>query len=76
MTSQGEGLNALSRLGVVVAAIHSDLGLPREKQTERILRTLDNYYVSILAHPTGRLLLERDASDIDTAAFFAQRGRG
>jgi DNA polymerase (family X) len=60
-----------------VAAIHSDIGLTREKQTERILRALDNKYVSVLAHPTGRLLLERDAYDVEMGRIFrAARARG
>ena len=69
--------DALGRLDIVVAAIHSDFALSREKQTERILRALDNKYVSVLAHPTGRLLLERDACDIDMKRIFrAARLRG
>ena len=64
-----------------MAAIHSDIGLTREKQTERILRALDNKldnkYVSVLAHPTGRLLLERDAYDVEMGRIFrAARARG
>ncbi|MCI4679166.1 DNA polymerase/3'-5' exonuclease PolX [Rhodoblastus acidophilus] len=67
----------LHRLDLVVAAIHSDFGLPREKQTERILRALDNRFVFILAHPTGRLLFERDAYDIDMARVLrAAHARG
>jgi len=69
--------DALKRLDVVVAAIHSDFALSREKQTERILRALDNPYVTILAHPTGRLLLERDPYDIDMPRIMrAARARG
>ncbi len=68
---------ALKRLDLVVAAIHSDFALPREKQTERILRALDNRYVTILAHPTGRLLLEREPYDIDMPRIMrAARARG
>jgi DNA polymerase (family 10) len=68
---------ALKRLDLVMAAIHSDFALPREKQTERILRALDNRYVTILAHPTGRLLLERDPYDIDMPRIMrAARARG
>lgn len=67
----------LRRLDLVVAAIHSDFGLPRDKQTERILRALDNRFVFILAHPTSRLLFERDACDIDmTRVLRAARARG
>ncbi|MDI9847437.1 hypothetical protein QM467_05105 [Rhodoblastus sp. 17X3] len=69
--------DALRRLDLVVAAIHSEFGLPREKQTKRILRALDSKYVSILARPTGRLLLERDAFDIGLGRVFrAARARG
>ena len=69
--------DALKRLDLVVAAIHSDFALSREKQTERILRALDNKYVTILAHPTGRLLLERAPYDIDMPRIMrAARARG
>ncbi len=69
--------DALKRLDLVVAAIHSDFALSRDKQTERILRALDNRYVTILAHPTGRLLLERDPYDIDMPRVMrAARARG
>ena len=56
---------ALARLDLVIGAIHSQFELSREKQTERILRAMERPHFSILAHPTGRLLLERDAYDVD-----------
>lgn len=55
----------LSRLDIVVAAIHYKFDLPRDEQTERIIRAMDNRHVSILAHPTGRLIEEREPYDID-----------
>ncbi len=55
----------LARLDLVVAAVHYKFDLPREKQTERIIRALDNRHVSILAHPTGRLIDERAPYDVD-----------
>jgi DNA polymerase (family X) len=55
----------LARLDLVIGAIHSQFGLSREKQTERVLRAMERPHFSILAHPTGRLLLERDAYDVD-----------
>ena len=68
---------ALRELDLVVAAIHSDFALSREQQTARILRALDNKYVTILAHPTGRLLLERDPYEIDMPRIMrAARARG
>ena len=54
--------SALSRLDLVVAAIHSHFNLPAEKQTTRILRAMERPHFSILAHPTGRLLGTREAS--------------
>ena len=56
---------ALDKLDVVVASIHSQFDLPREKQTERILRALDNPRVNILGHPTGRRINSRSPFDLD-----------
>lgn len=57
--------DVLGELDLVVAAIHSRFDLPRAKQTERILRALDHPYVSILAHPSGRLIDARPPFDVD-----------
>ncbi len=57
--------SVLGKLDLVVGAIHSRFNLSREKQTERILRALERPHFSILAHPTGRLLAEREPYDID-----------
>jgi DNA polymerase (family X) len=57
--------SVLRKLDIVVAAVHSKFDLPRAKQTERILNALDNPVVSILAHPTGRLIDEREPYDVD-----------
>jgi len=55
----------LSKLDLVIGAGHSHFGLTQKKQTERILRAMDHKYFSILAHPTGRLLMEREAYELD-----------
>ena len=55
----------LRRLDLVVGAIHHRFDLPRGKQTDRLLRAMDHPCFSILAHPTGRLIDERPACDID-----------
>jgi DNA polymerase (family 10) len=55
----------LQRLDLVVGAIHHRFDLSRELQTERLLRAMDHPHFSILAHPTGRLIDERPAYDID-----------
>ena len=57
----------LRRLDVVVGAIHHRFDLPRDRQTDRLLRAMDAPHFSILAHPTGRLIDERAPCDIDLA---------
>lgn len=69
--------SVLSRLDIVVAAVHFKFNLSRQAQTERIIRALDNRHVSILAHPTGRLIGEREPYEIDLEKIFVaaqQRG--
>jgi len=50
----------LEGLDLVVVSVHSRFGLPAAKQTERILRAIRHPAVDILAHPTGRLINERE----------------
>ena len=57
--------SALKRLDVVVGALHSRFDLPRAKQTARIMRAMENHHLGILAHPTARLIGEREPCDID-----------
>jgi DNA polymerase (family 10) len=58
----------LADLDFVIASIHSGLASPREKVTTRTLKAMDNPYVNCIAHPTGRLIGQREAMDIDIAA--------
>jgi DNA polymerase (family 10) len=58
----------LAELDFVIAAIHSGLASPREKVTSRTLKAMDNPYVNCIAHPTGRLIGQREAMDIDIVA--------
>lgn len=55
----------LARLDVVVAAIHGQFGLDARRQTTRILRALEHPYLTILAHPRGRLIGEREPIAFD-----------
>lgn len=55
----------LGRLDIVVGAVHSKFGLSRERQTKRILRAMDHRCFTVLAHPSGRLILEREPYDVD-----------
>jgi len=62
---------ALAKLDVVVAAIHSYFDLPREAQTDRMIRAMKNPHVSIIGHPTGRLIGEREPYQIDMGRVLA-----
>ncbi len=55
----------LKELDLTVCAVHSKFNLSREKQTERIIRAMDNPYFNILAHPSGRLINERESYEVD-----------
>jgi len=67
----------LARLDIVVGAVHSRFDLPRAKQTERILRAMDNRHFSLLAHPTGRILETREPYDVDMLRLIRHaRARG
>jgi DNA polymerase (family 10) len=57
--------DVLRRLDVVIGAVHSQFDLSREKQTERIVRAMDNPNFHILAHPTGRRIGERPPYQVD-----------
>jgi DNA polymerase (family 10) len=60
----------LAELDLVVAAVHARFKQPRPEMTRRICRALANPHVRILAHPTGRLIGERDPYDVDLDAVF------
>ncbi len=55
----------LKELDLVLVSTHYYRNLKRKKQTQRILKALDNKYVNILAHPTGRMIEEREPIDFD-----------
>jgi DNA polymerase (family X) len=68
---------SLARLDLVIAAVHYKFDLSRAAQTERIIRAMDNAHLSILAHPTGRLIGAREPYDIDMERIIAAaRERG
>jgi len=60
----------LAELDLVVAAMHSGLRGERERLTARILAAIRNPHVDIIAHPTGRLIGEREEADLDMEAIF------
>jgi len=60
--------SVLEQMDVVVASVHSAFNQEPPQMTDRLLRALDNRNVAILGHPTGRLLLRRDAYRFDMDA--------
>jgi DNA polymerase (family X) len=61
----------LAKLDVVVASVHSFFDLPREAQTERVIRAMQNRHVSIIGHPSGRLIGSRAPYEIDMERVIA-----
>jgi len=59
----------LAELDYVVASVHSAFTLSEADMTRRIVRAIQNPYVTMLAHPTGRLLLKRDPYAVDIPAI-------
>src|SRR6185369_6508044 len=55
----------LERFDYVVASIHSKFKMTEAEATKRLIKALKNKYVTILGHPTGRLLLERDGYPVN-----------
>jgi len=51
----------LAQIDVVVCSVHSYMNLEAAEMTERLLAAIENPYTQIIAHPTGRLLLRREA---------------
>jgi DNA polymerase (family 10) len=58
----------LAQLDYVVASVHSAFTLSETDMTNRIVRAMQNRHVTMLAHPTGRLLLRRDPYAVDIPA--------
>jgi DNA polymerase (family X) len=65
----------LARLDFVIASIHSRFNMSPPEMTARILAAMDNRYLTIIGHPTGRLLLSRDPYGIDLDAIVEKAAR-
>jgi len=61
----------LAELDIVIASLHSGLRQPREKVTERTLNAIRNPHVDVIAHPTGRMIPDREGADLDMDAILA-----
>ena len=58
----------LKELDIVICSVHYNTKLSRDKQTKRVLKAMENPYFHIFAHPTGRLIGERESYEIDLEA--------
>jgi DNA polymerase (family 10) len=64
--------DVLDRLDFVIGSIHSRFNMPREEMTARMLAAMDDPHLTIVGHPTGRLLLSRDPYELDLDAILAK----
>ncbi len=60
--------HVLAEMDVVIASVHTLFAQPEEEMTARVLRALENPYVRILGHPTGRMLLRREPFAVNLLA--------
>lgn len=63
--------DVLATFDCCIGAVHSGFAMPADEMTARITKALENPYVDILAHPTGRLLLRREPYAVDIEAVLA-----
>ena len=61
----------LASLDIVIASLHTSLRQPRQKVTQRLLNAIQNPHVDIIAHPTGRLIPDREGADLDMDAVLS-----
>jgi DNA polymerase (family 10) len=59
----------LETFDFIVASVHSNLRMEKQKATTRVLRAIENPYCTMLGHPTGRLLLRREGYPLDHKAI-------
>jgi DNA polymerase (family X) len=59
----------LERLDFVVASVHSRFNMGKQEMTARMLAAMDNPHLTVIGHPTGRLLLSRDPYPVDLDAL-------
>src|SRR6185436_2219142 len=67
--------DALGELDFVIGSVHSYMNLEAAEMTDRLLRALECKHVRVLGHPTGRILLNRDAYPFDFDAIAAEAAK-
>src|SRR5712691_3434685 len=61
--------SVLAEMDIVIASVHSHFNQDRSQMTDRFLKAVDNPNISLIGHPTGRILLRRDAYQLDIDAI-------
>ncbi|MGB8854610.1 MAG: DNA polymerase/3'-5' exonuclease PolX [Pirellulales bacterium] len=67
--------DVLEQADWVVASLHYGQNQPRDRITARIIEAIENPFVSVIGHPTGRLINRRPAYDVDIEAVIEAAGR-
>jgi DNA polymerase (family 10) len=67
--------DCLAQLDLVIASIHSAFNQDEQQMTERVLRAIDNPFVDIIGHPTGRMLLRREPNKLDVGKLIDAAAR-
>ena len=65
----------LAEMDLVIASVHSHFNQEPQQMTDRLLKAISNPHVSIVGHPTGRLLLRRDAYAYDMEAILREAAK-
>ena len=65
----------LKQFDFLIASVHSHFTMSREEMTQRVMKAMRNPYTTILAHPTGRLLLAREPYSIDMMRIIDEASR-
>jgi DNA polymerase (family 10) len=66
------GDDLLAELDFVVASVHTSFGIGEEAMAERIVRAMNNPYVRVIGHPTGRILGRRDPYEVDVSRLIRE----
>ncbi len=67
--------SVLEQMDIVIASVHSAFNQEPQQMTDRLLRAVENQHVSAIGHPTGRILLRRDAYQYDMEAVLSAAAR-
>lgn len=65
----------LKQMDIVLGAIHDNFNLPESEQTNRMIKAMNNNYIDIIVHPTGRLIQKRPAYKIDMSKILQAAAR-